>query len=252
MKSLRYVFSFCLLLAVIVLASNPAAASPGVSTGAGDITPAQPFTTPQTCHFGIAAVPPFTSYDFSTLGVGSYVDFTRNRNSSVPANIDFYRVVYIGGSVTSYNSLKNALPSILAQNPGSTWIVGNEPDSEVTYQDHMAADFYATRFFEIATIIRTNDPAAKIGFGAIIQATPVRLYWLTLAMNKLVQLAGSVSAAHALIDFYPIHSYILNEQTPLYDSNGKMIMWGAGVPVGYVAGVWPAPQEIHTELSSAR
>jgi len=54
-----------------------------------------------------------------------------------------------------------------------------------------------------------------------------------------------------LIDFYPIHSYILNEKTPLYDSNGKMITWGAGAPVGYVAGVWPAPEEIHTELGES-
>jgi hypothetical protein len=66
-------------------------------------------------------------------------------------------------------------------------------------------------------------------------------------MNKLVTLAGSAAAAHALIDFYPIHDYILTEAA-LFDANGKQInFWGAGLPVGFDAATWPAPELIHPE-----
>jgi hypothetical protein len=216
------------------------ASSPSLQ-GTATIAPA---TTTQTCHFGIAAVIPFTNFDMSTLGIGSYLDFSRIRTASVPANIDYYRVLYLN---QNYDVYKTKISTFVTQNPGSTWIIGNEPDSEVTYQDHLAPDVYGQRYFEVATIIRQHDPSAKIGFGPIIQATPVRIYYLTLAMNKLVQLAGSAAAAHALIDFYPIHAYILNE-ADLYDANGNSThQWGAGVPVGYNAATWPAPELIHPE-----
>jgi hypothetical protein len=243
MKTFRTLFSIILLFTIIVLATRPVSATPQVSV-AEQQSPAAPAASPQTCHFGVAVVDPFTSYDLSTMGIGSYIDFGNNRNSSVPANIDYFRVLYIGAN---FASDKAYLPAWLEKYPGSTWILGNEPDSEVTYQDHLAADVYAQRFFVLATIVRQLDPTAKIGFGAIIQATPVRLYYLTLAMNKLVQLAGSAAKAHALIDFYPIHAYNLNEGTPLYNQNGKMITWGAGVPTGYNAATWPAPELIHPE-----
>ena len=242
MKTIRSLFSILMLLAIIALATRPVSANQQ-ATSFQQQSPAAPTAAPQTCHFGLAVVIPFASYDLSTLGIGSYLDFGRIRNSSVPANIDYFRVQYLGGN---FAGLKKAFPVILSRYPGSTWIIGNEPDSEVTYQDHLLAETYAQRFFELATIIRQNDPNAKIGFGAIIQPTPVRIYYLTLAMNKLVELAGGAAQAHALIDFYPIHSYILNE-AELYGPDGKSISWGAGVPVGYDPATWPAPELIHPE-----
>jgi len=244
MKKLRSIFSICILFTVLMLAVGPVSASPRSSATVQQPQVATVATT-QTCHFGIAVVSPFTGYDLSSLGVGSYIDFKRDRTTNVPANIDYYAVLYVGHKSTN-DYYKPLLPTIIANNPGGTWIVGNEPDSEVNYQDHLSAQAYAQRFFEMATSIRHLDPSAKIGFGPIIQASPVRLYYLTLAMNKLVQLAGSSAAAHALIDFYPIHAYNLNE-AELYDASGKSISWGAGVPVGFNAASWPAPELIHPE-----
>ncbi len=248
MKKIKYFLSILICLVMVALPTGltyaiqqPSAS--GISKVAN--FPAQ--TTqeyPLTCHFGIDVVQPFTSYDLSTLGVGSYLDWGRYRNSSVPANIEYFRVLQVMD--LHYSKLKGLLSGLLANDPGATWIIGNEPDSEVSYQDHISAETYAERFFELATIIRQDDPKAKIGFGSIIQPTPVRIYYLTLAMNKLVDLAGGAVQAHALIDFYPIHAYILNEGE-LYDANGKSISWGAGVPVGYDAATWPAPETIHPE-----
>jgi hypothetical protein len=140
-----------------------------------------------------------------------------------------------------------SLPAMLAKNPGAFWIIGNEPDSEVIYQDHISAEVYGERFYDLASLIRRLDPAAKIGFGPVIQPTPIRMHYLSLALNRMAQLAGGAQQAHALFDVYTIHGYILNE-AQLYDSTGKAISWGAGLPVGYNPATWPAPMQIHPEL----
>ena len=202
-----------------------------------------------TCHFGISVISNWNDVDLSTLGVGNFLDWGRNRDTAViknvAENIDYYRVLNLFDK--NYAALKLELPGLVAKGYGAAWIIGNEPDSEVTYQNHISAETYGQRYFELANIIRQNDPTAKIGFGAIMQVTPIRLYYLDLALNQLAQLAGGVAQAHALIDFYAIHAYILNE-TQLYDpATGKDVGWGTGVPVGYDPSTWPAPEAIHTE-----
>jgi len=198
-----------------------------------------------TCHFGITAPYGVAGYDLSILGVDSYLDWSHTRTSSVAANIQYYPMTRVSDS--TYERDLQALPSLLTANPGATWIIGNEPDSEVTYQDHISAETYAERFYEMAILIRLNDPTAKIAFGTIIQPTPVRLYYLTKVIDRLSQLAGDTGDSHAnalaLIDIYSIHAFILNEQ-PLYVPNCNNC-WGAGVPVGYDPTTgWPAYQVI--------
>ena len=200
----------------------------------------------QTCHFGLAMISPTTSYDLARIGFGNYVDWSHVRSSNVPSNIDYFRVLYVGTSAQFLADLAS-LPGWLSQNPGSVWIIGNEPDSEVTYQDHIAPEIYGERFYSIATLIRKDDPTAIIGFGSVIEPTPIRMYYLTLALNRMAQLAGGVAQAHALFDVYTIHAFILNE-AELYNSAGKAISWGAGLPVGYNSATWPAPELIHPEL----
>ncbi len=198
------------------------------------------------CHFGINVVKPLTGFDLSTLGVGNYMDWwLENRDSTVPAGIDYYRV--LSANDLDYPTFTKKLPTLVTKYPGSTWIIGNEPDSEVTYQDHLSAETYAQRFFEFASVIRQKDPTAKIGFGQIMMPTPIRIHYLTLAMNRLAELAGGMAQAHALIDIYTIHAYIMNE-TELYGPDGSSISWGAGLPIGYDPTSWPAPESIRTDL----
>jgi hypothetical protein len=172
------------------------------------------------------------------------VDWGANRNPSIPANVDYFRVLYVNN--TSFLTNLARLPGLLAKNPGAVWIIGNEPDSEVTYQDHITAEIYGERFYDLATMIRQDDPTATIAFGPVIQPTPIRMYYLTKALNRVAQLAGGVAQAHALIDVYTIHGFILNE-AQLYDANGKSLSLGAGLPVGYDPATWPAPELIHPE-----
>src|ERR1035437_155644 len=188
------------------------------------------------CHFGITVPNGLADYNLSSLGIDSYLDWGHIRTSSVASNIQYYPMLQVSDSLYAGNL--QILPALLIANPGLTWIIGNEPDSEVTYQDHISAEKYADRFYEMATLIRKIDPTAKITFGTVIQPTPVRMYYLSKTIDRLALLAGGRAEALALIDIYSIHAFLLNEQ-PLYDSNGKNISWGAGVPVGYDS-TWPA------------
>ena len=212
------------------------------------LTPNQAASAQPTCHFGIAVLDnlhsPWAGVDLSTLGAGSYLDWGHVGIMPAAANVNYLRVINLFDA--SYNQVKAALPGWIKTWPGSTWLIGNEPDSETSDQNHISAGTYAQRYFELATIIRKQDPSAKIAFGQIMQPSPMRLYYLTLAMNRLAQLAGGLAQAHALIDIYSLHDYMLNE-LPIYGPDGKMQNWGAGVPIGYDAATWPAPEEIHPE-----
>ena len=191
------------------------------------------------CHFGITVPLGANGYDLSILGVDSYLDWQGDvKNSSVADNIQYIRVLRV--SDAQFASQLAALPAHLLAYPGSTWIIGNEPDAEVKHQDNITAESYANRFYQMATLIRTTDSSATIAFGAILQPTPVRLEYLNRVIANLTTLAGSLQNALSLIDIYAIHAFSLPED-PLYDSNGNPIpnTWGAGVPLGYDPSTWP-------------
>lgn len=192
------------------------------------------------CHFGIGAASGVGGYDLSTLGVGGYLDWGLSRNREVPDNIHYFNVLNVSDS--AYAAQPASLPNRLAKTPGAFWIIGNEPDSEVRYQDHISAESYAARYYELASIIRQHDSTARIGFGPIIQPTQIRITYLQKVLDRLVKLAGSRSKALGLIDVYTIHAFILNEEQ-IYNSSGQAVSWGAGLPIGYDSS-WGAPEII--------
>jgi hypothetical protein len=205
--------------------------------------------SPNLCHFGIAAPYGVSDYDLSTLGVGSYLDWSASRTSSVPANITYFHVLKVGDDV--YATVSQNLDKLLTKYKGEIWIIGNEPDSEVRYQDHISAETYAERYFALATTIRNNDPAARIAFGTIIQPTKIRMAYIQKALDRLVQLNnGDKAKALGMIDIYSIHAFILNEaQMYEYDAQGNIIKnltWGAGLPIGYQAS-WGQPEVIRID-----
>jgi hypothetical protein len=109
--------------------------------------------------------------------------------------------------------------------------VGNEPDTTYENQDALLPEVYAYRYFEVATIIRSLDPSARIGFGSVVQPTPIRRRYLGRAWDELVVKAGGADKASALIDIWSIHSFILNEQEGY---------WGTGIPPGLENYDWEA------------
>ncbi|MDD5368736.1 MAG: hypothetical protein PHQ40_06620 [Anaerolineaceae bacterium] len=201
--------AFAIALTAAVLASS----SPTARVSAEGAAP---------CRFGITAPLGSQGYDLQSLGVGSYLDWTADGHPVLPPGVEYIRVLRVSDG--SYPAVLASLPALVQANPGAVWLVGNEPD-RVQYQDSVTPEVYGERFFELANVIRTNDPTARLGFATIVQPTPIRLLYLDRAWIRLVQLAHSQAAASNLIDIWSIHAFILNE-TP---------SWGADIPPGMEA-----------------
>lgn len=157
------------------------------------------------------------------INVKAVLDWKQDdKNEWSEYGIDYLHVIRVND--TSYNNgeILNNLPNLLEENKGEVWIIGNEPDRDI--QDGVTPEVYAKRFYEIAIRIRYHDPSAKIGFGSVVQPTPIRIRYLERAINHLTYLScGNRQAAMDLIDIWSIHAFILNEHP---------LLWGAGIPVG--------------------
>ena len=198
-----------------VLLINPQTAKSGIETA--------PVTATDTvCHFGITSPLGSEGYDIGSLGVGSYLDWGSVANPSLPAGIEYIRVLRVRDDI--YPQTLANLPGWVEENPGSVWVVGNEPDTTYENQDAVLPEVYADRYYEIARLIRYLDPSARIAFGSVVQPSPIRLRYLDRAWDRLVAVSGSSTAASYMIDIWSIHSFILNEQV-----GG----WGTGIPPGF-------------------
>lgn len=105
----------------------------------------------------------------------------------------------------------------LAAHPGSTWLIGNEPD--VRWQDNLTAEEYATAYHELYTFIKERDPSARIGAGGISLPTPLRLAYLDKVLKTYRDSYGELMP----VDLWSIHLFVLREEA---DS------WGIGIPKG--------------------
>lgn len=181
-------------------------------------------TTGPSCRFGIASVSGLDGYDLAPLRVGGYLDWNADSALNLPANVDYVRQLRLRDEY--FIATKQVVETIVPLQKGQYWSIGNEPDTTFEKQDNLTAETYAERFFELANRIRVLDPDAKIGFGAVVQPTSIRMRYLDRAWNRLTALAGSAENASKLIDFWNIHAFILNE-------NPAPGSWGTGVPKGF-------------------
>lgn len=204
-----------LWLAAGIILANP-------MTVKQDSQPVQAAATEAACRFGITSRQGSEGYDIARIGVGSYLDWGAGSSPKLPLGIEYIRVLRVRDDLYA-GTLVN-LPGWVEANPGSVWVVGNEPDTTYEDQDALLAEDYADRYYELATILRDLDPTATIAFGSIVQPTPIRLRYLDRAWARLVSNAGSPAAASNLIDIWSIHSFILNEQE---------YSWGTGIPPGF-------------------
>ncbi|MCA9970829.1 MAG: hypothetical protein KC425_11475, partial [Anaerolineales bacterium] len=106
---------------------------------------------------------------------------------------------------------------VLAEQPGSIWIVGNEPD--VGVQDNLTPATYARLYHEVYTYLKTRDPGALVAVAGVAQPTPLRLAYLDAVLDAYRQAYG----APMPVDIWTVHAFILREET-----GG----WGVGIPPG--------------------
>lgn len=170
-------------------------------------------------RFGITVPYGTAGYDLAALNAGGFLDWSPNSNPFLPGGMDHVRVLRV--SDAAYPTTLASLSGWVASYPGAVWLIGNEPD-RYGDQDSVTPEVYAERYYQLASLIRSLDSAAKLGFGTVVQPTPIRMRYLKKAYDRLQQLAypGDVSG---LIDIWSVHGFILNE----------LGSWGAGIPVGF-------------------
>ena len=156
-------------------------------------------------------------YDISLAGAAWYYDYTNRLEPDRPIGVEYVQMIYRPSATANGN--KNP-PLKAAANPGSTWLLGNEPDLAV--QANMTPAEYAEAYRAAYAAIKSADPTARIFAGGISTVSPLRLAWL----DAMLAAYGEEFPA----DGWHIHPYILPEAC----------YWGLGYPVGIQPDAAPA------------
>jgi hypothetical protein len=109
------------------------------------------------------------------------------------------------------------LETAVANQPGSVWIVGNEPD--VIWQDNVTPERYAELYHEVYTFVKARDATAQIAIGGVTQPTPLRLAYLDRVMAAYESQFGTSMP----VDIWTVHAFILREEAG---------SWGVDIPPG--------------------
>ena len=160
------------------------------------------------------AVGPITRYDVAPFGFGWYLNWNVARE---PGNreLDFAQMVRVRDGALVPNVADLAL--VARANPGSLWLIGNEPD--VRWQDNVAPDKYAALYHQAYRAIKDADASAQVAIGGITQPSPLRLRYLDLVLAAYREQFGETMP----VDVWNVHNFILREER---DS------WGVDIPPG--------------------
>jgi hypothetical protein len=184
------------------------------------------------CRLGVGITfNPITTYDYVPLRLGWYVDWQARTSPIKPDGMDYYHTVWTkqdrspeGDYLPTYSVSpaldfsSGGLGPMVQANPGSVWMVGNEPDRVISQGDTMP-DMYAQIYHDVYYFIKGIDPTAKVAIGAVVQPTPIRLQYLDLVLTEYKTRYGSSMP----VDVWNTHLYIIAEE------RGKP---GAEIPPG--------------------
>lgn len=112
------------------------------------------------------------------------------------------------------------LDMAVTNQPGSVWIVGNEPD--VIWQDNVTPERYAELYQSVYSFVKERDPTAQIAVGGVTQSTPLRLAYLDRVLAAYETQFGTAMP----VDIWTVHAFILREE------RGS---WGVDIPPGMEA-----------------
>jgi len=113
------------------------------------------------------------TYDVGRLHLGWYTTFTVDANPSHPAGLNFVQLIRLSDdgplpdAACSRCPTWNELRTIARLNPGSLWMVGNEPDR----QDYLGAPRYAQLYHDLYTFLKAEDPTCQVAIGGVVQPT---------------------------------------------------------------------------------
>ncbi|MGC9467704.1 MAG: hypothetical protein ACP5HS_03870 [Anaerolineae bacterium] len=193
--------------------------------------------------------------DIRKLSAGWYLQFTTNPAPPQPMGIEHVQVVRLHQNlecefwttrdrdVCPYSdpptytiwSPSGGIPAIrdiAAANPGALWLIGNEmdrPDWDGGGQDEMLPELYAHAYHEIHGAIKAADPTAQVAIGGVIQATKVRMEYLTKVWEEYARAYEGPMP----VDVWNVHNFIFQELSQDPDCWEEFAPHGADVPPGY-------------------
>jgi hypothetical protein len=170
---------------------------------------------------------PLTNYDVALLNAGWYSDWGASVNPAHPDRLTYVQLIrFTAGSdphdpaQVTISPNRETIAQIAAANPGSLWLMSNEPDS--LYQGNpIYPDVYAHVYHELHHYIKALDPTALIANGGIVQPTPCRMAYLDVVWDTYHQAFGETIP----VDAWNIHAFTLRE---VYGPGE----WGASTPPG--------------------
>ncbi len=198
-----------------------------VSQARPPLTPSANFPN---CRFGVGG--DAQSFNVAPLNIGWSMDWGAQLNPPRPNGAEYFQVVTIKPATGGYvfTPPTSTLYAIQNQNPGATWLIGNEPDSP--WQDKLRPEIYAQAYHQLYYLLKQHDPSARVAAGNIVQPTPLRLQYLDRVLKAYQQTYTESLPA----DLWSIHSYILREIDPADPQavpNGPLEVWGAYIPPGF-------------------
>jgi hypothetical protein len=189
------------------------------ATVAAPALPAFDFSGVERWRVGVSVpqeVGPPNDYDLEPLGVGWVMTWGAALSPPVPSNVAFAQTVRVKYGMLSRPPQE--LTVIAAANPGSLWLIGNEPD--VKWQDNVEPEAYARLYHEAYVAIKEGDPTAVVAAGGITQPSPLRLRYLERVLASYREAHDERLPAQA----WQIHNYMLREE------RGS---WGVEIPPGF-------------------
>jgi hypothetical protein len=184
-------------------------------------------------RFGFGVTTNITSLDVASLHAGWYVNWGANPTAPHPAGMDYVPIIQT--SDAGYSPNGSALSELVERNPGSLWLIGNEPDNP--WQDPTQPANYARAYHDVYQFIKAQDPSAQIAIGGMTQATPLRLQWLDRVLQEYLTRYGEMIP----VDVWNVHAFVLRE---VRDGHGSECAppgatdigsWGALIPPGLTA-----------------
>ena len=173
-------------------------------------------------RFGFGVTTDVEDYDVGLLHAGWYVNWGTTSDVPHPASLEYAQIIRVHSDGTYSPSQADLVP-ILQDNPGLTWIIGNEPDCP--YQDNVHPTTYAQTYHDLHYLLKELDPTCQVAIGGVVQATPLRLQYLDLIWDAYQALYGEQMP----VDVWNAHNFILREKRDPPDN------WGCGIPPGISA-----------------
>lgn len=193
-------------------------ATPVPETGSVVATPLPSLmSTRDRFGFGVA-VSPLGMFSLEGLHAGWYYNWGSEPHPARPQGMEFVQMIRVRG--TSFSPQGQELDSAIRHNPGSLWLVGNEPD--VIWQDQTAPSDYARVYHEVYYLLKGKDPSCQVAIAGVSQATPLRLQYLDMILDAYQDLYGETLP----VDVWNVHGFILREE------RGS---WGVDIPPGIAA-----------------